>query len=147
MHRRGFLTLASAGAAAALAGGARAQTYPDRPIRLIVPFPPGGVNDAVARPWAEKVKTSLGSVVIENQGGAGGAIGATSAARAQPDGYTLLFGSGATHIVIPAASARPPFDPDKDFEPISIISVSGIGIAVHPSHPAKTLKELIDAAR
>jgi tripartite-type tricarboxylate transporter receptor subunit TctC len=148
MHRRSFLALGAAGAATTFIGGAHAQSsYPDRPIRLIVPFPPGGVNDAVARPWAEKVKGLLGSVVIENQGGAGGGIGAANAARAANDGYTLLCGSAATHIVIPIASTRPTYDPEKDFEPASIISVSGIGIAVHPSNPAKTLKDLIDQAR
>ena len=151
MERRDFLRIALGGAAAAavapaaMAQSAMAQaSYPDRPIRLIVPFPPGGVNDAVARPWVEFVKTSLGSVVIENQGGA---VGAAAAARANPDGYTLLFGSGATHVVVPTASPKPPYDPERDFEPIAIISVSGIGVAVHPSHPAKTLKELIDDAR
>lgn len=149
MERRDFLKLALGGAALAASGRVTfAQAnFPDRPIRLIVPFPPGGVNDAVARPWAEFVKTGLGSVVIENQGGAGGAVGAAAAARATPDGHTILFGSGATHVVVPIASPKPPYDPEKDFEPIAIISVSGIGVAVHPSHPAKTLKELIDDAR
>jgi tripartite-type tricarboxylate transporter receptor subunit TctC len=122
-------------------------SYPTRPITLVVPFAPGGVNDAVARPWADKVKSSLGSVIIENVGGAGGAIGAARVARAAPDGYTTLMGSGATHIVTPIASAHPPYDPQKAFEAISIIQVSGIGIAVGPNHPAKTLQELIDDAR
>mgnify|MGYP000146063535 CR=1 FL=1 len=83
MDRRQVLQLSIAGLASALTLPAQAQaTYPDRPIRLIVPFPPGGVNDAVARPWADRVKASLGAVVIENQGGAGGAVGAAAAARA-----------------------------------------------------------------
>ncbi len=147
MDRRHVLQLSIAGLASAATFSARAQaTYPDRPIRLIVPFPPGGVNDAVARPWADKVKTSLGAVVIENQGGAGGAVGAAAAARAQPDGYTILFGSGATHVIVPIASTRQTYDPIKDFEPIAVISASGIGIAVHPSLAVKTLKELIDYA-
>lgn len=149
MDRRAFVKLGLAGAAgAAFAPAAFGQaTYPERTIRLIVPFPPGGVNDAVARPWAEFVKDGLGSVVIENQGGAGGAVGAAAAARAEPDGYTILFGSGATHVVRPIAAEKQTYDPIKDFEPISVISTSGIGITVHPSHPAKTLKELIDYAR
>jgi tripartite-type tricarboxylate transporter receptor subunit TctC len=85
--------------------------------------------------------------MIENQGGAGGAVGAAAAARAQPDGYTILFGSGATHVIVPVAATRQTYDPIKDFEPIAVISASGIGVAVHPSVPANTLRELIDYAK
>ncbi|MBX9758623.1 MAG: tripartite tricarboxylate transporter substrate binding protein [Beijerinckiaceae bacterium] len=149
MDRRAFLKNGLAGAAAVtLAPAAMAQAnYPDRTIRLVVPFPPGGVNDAVARPWAEFVKGNLGSVVIENQGGAGGGIGAAAVARATPDGYTILFGSGATHVVRPIAAGTQSYDPVKDFEPIAVISTGGVGIAVHPSQPFKTLQDLIDFAR
>ena len=95
MDRRGFiLGVAGALGAQGLAFPAAAQAkYPDRPIRLIVPYAPGGVVDAVARHWAERMKTPVGTVVIENQGGGGGTIGAAAVARAQPDGYTLLFGA------------------------------------------------------
>src|ERR1700741_2077265 len=91
--RRQVLSFLS-GAASSIAccTGSIAQTYPSRPIRLIVPFPPGGVNDTVARPWAEKMRDRLGPIIIENIGGAGGAGGAAAAARANPDGYTLLLG-------------------------------------------------------
>ncbi len=149
MDRRAFVKLGLAGAAAVtLAPGAMAQAnYPTRTIRLVVPFPPGGVNDAVARPWAEFVKNSLGSVVIENQGGAGGGVGAAAVARATPDGYTILFGSGATHVVRPIAAGTQSYDPVKDFEPIAVISTGGIGVAVHPAQPFKTLGDLIDFAR
>lgn len=141
------LGLAGAAGGALSSVGAAQGAYPERTIRLIVPFPPGGVNDAVARPWAEYVKTGLGSVVIENQGGAGGGVGAAAAARSAPDGYTILFGSGATHVVRPIAATKQTYDPVKDFDPIAVISTSGIGIAVHPSHPSKTVKELIEYAR
>src|SRR6187549_639172 len=89
LPRRQFLHLA-AGAVAlpAVSHIARAQSYPTRPIRLVIPFPPGGAYDAVGRPWAEKMKLLLGTVVVENMGGAGGSLGASAVARAQPEGYT-----------------------------------------------------------
>jgi tripartite-type tricarboxylate transporter receptor subunit TctC len=121
--------------------------YPDRPIRLIIPFPPGGVNDAIGRPWADKMKSLLGTVVVENIGGAGGALGALAVARAQPDGYTLLLGSGGTQVIIPVASRQPQYDPVKAFEAISILGVAAVCIAVHPSVPARTLSELIAYAK
>jgi tripartite-type tricarboxylate transporter receptor subunit TctC len=121
--------------------------YPDRPIKLIVPFAPGGVVDAVGRLWAEKVKTHLGTVVIENQGGAGGVIGAQEVARAAPDGYTLLLGNTSTQVLIPVAMAKPPYDTVKDFVPITIIAIAAPSIVVNPSVPAKTLKELIAYAK
>src|ERR1043166_6639891 len=99
MTRREVLRLGLVGLSAQLIAPpwARAQArYPERPIRLVIPFPPGGVNDAVGRPWADKMKGLLGTVVIENVGGAGGAVGALAVSRAQPDGYTLLLGSGGT---------------------------------------------------
>src|SRR3954465_4240342 len=105
LPRRQVLSLLSAAASwPAFCTVSAAQTYPSRPIRLIVPFPPGGVNDTVARPWAERVRDRLGTMVIENVGGAGGAIGAAAAARASPDGYTLLFSPEATLLVTPIAS-------------------------------------------
>jgi tripartite-type tricarboxylate transporter receptor subunit TctC len=121
--------------------------YPERPIRVVIPFPPGGVNDGVGRPWAERMKTLLGTVVIENVGGAGGALGATTVARAQPDGYTLLMGSGGTHVILPIATSRPQYDPVKEFEHITILGVTALAIGVHPGMPVKTAKELIDYAK
>ena len=118
--------------------------YPERPIKLIVPFAPGGVVDVVGRLWAEKVKSQLGTVVIENQGGGGGLIGAQEVARATPDGYTLLLGNTSTQVLIPVSMAKPPYNTLKDFAPISIIAISSISIAVNPSVPAKNLKELIE---
>jgi len=131
----------------ALAGRAPAQAnYPDRVIRLMVPFPPGGVYDAVARPWADRMKTSLGSIVVENMGGAGGSLAAAAVARAQPDGYTLLLGGGllVTNFI---ASSRAAFNPLTDFEPIYLLAVTGAAIVINPSLPVQDLKQLVDYAR
>jgi tripartite-type tricarboxylate transporter receptor subunit TctC len=117
--------------------------YPERPIRLIVPFSAGGVVDVIGRLWVEAIKPHLGTFVIENQGGAGGVIGAGEVARSQPDGYTMLLGNTSTQVVNPLVMARPPYDPAKDFVTVSIIAISAIAIAVHPSVPAKTMPELI----
>jgi tripartite-type tricarboxylate transporter receptor subunit TctC len=146
--RRQFLHLA-AGAAALPAASrmAIAQTYPTRPIRLVIPFPPGGAFDAIGRPWADKMKTLLGTVVVENIGGGGSSLGAAAVARAQPDGYTILLGGGGALVINPVAASRPPYDPIKDFEPISILAVHAFALAVHPSLPVRTLTEFVDYAR
>ena len=149
MKRRDVVTL---GAAALVAGAtmprAFAQArYPDRPIKLVVPFVPGGVNDAVARLWADRVKTSLGAVFIENQGGAGGAVGAAAVAHAQPDGYSILLGGAGSQVLNPIGMSKPLYDPIKDFEPVAILAVSQLTIAVTPTLPAHTLKELIVYAK
>jgi tripartite-type tricarboxylate transporter receptor subunit TctC len=148
MHsRRQVLSfLLSASSSVACCTGSTAQTYPSRPIRLIVPFPPGGVNDTIARPWAEKMREHLGSVFIENIGGGGGAVGATAAARANPDGYTLLLSPEGTLLVTPIASKRPVYDWNS-FEPIAILVKSAVGFVVHPSAPFRTLKELLAFAK
>jgi tripartite-type tricarboxylate transporter receptor subunit TctC len=150
MQRREVLSLGLAALAAPALRpmAARAQPrYPERPIRLIIPFPPGGVNDGVGRPWAERMKTLLGTVVVENIGGAGGSLGAATVARAQPDGYTLLMGSGGTHVIAPIAANRPQYDPVKEFEQITILGVTAIAITVNPAVPARSLKEFIDYAK
>ena len=121
--------------------------YPERPIRLVIPYPPGGVYDATGRPWAEKVKTLLGTIVVENIGGAGSSLGTAAVARAQPDGYTILLAGNSGLVINPIAATRSPYDPVKDFEPISILGLNPTAIDVHPSQPIKTLKELIDYAR
>ncbi len=146
MRRREFI--GGAGASLAAPAIARAQSpWPDRPIRLVVPWAPGGVNDAAARPWAETVRATLGTVTIDNIGGAGGVVGATAAARASPDGYTLLLGGGATHIVNPVALARIGYDPLRDFDAAAILSISGVAIALHPSLGISTLKDFIAYAK
>jgi tripartite-type tricarboxylate transporter receptor subunit TctC len=149
MNRREILGGGLALSASALAPlPAFAQTkYPDRPIRLIVPFGAGGVVDTVARQWAERMKTPLGTVVIENLGGAGGTIGMGEAARAAPDGYTLAFGNTSTLVLNPTIMPKVPYVPTRDFNIISILAVSVSGIIVHPSLPVKNLKEFIAYAK
>src|SRR5881398_1268678 len=115
--------------------------YPERPIRLVIPFPPGGGYDAVGRPWAEKMKPVLGTVVVENQGGGGSSLGAAAVARARADGYTILLGGSSTHITEAILKSRPLYDPLKDLEPISNIAVAPFALAMHPSVPAQTLAE------
>jgi tripartite-type tricarboxylate transporter receptor subunit TctC len=124
-----------------------AQTYPARPIRLLVPFAPGGAFDTIARPWADKMRTVLGTVVIENLGGGGGSLGAAAVAHARPDGYTILLGGSTIHLTELLLKNRPLYDPLKDLEPISMMAVYAMAIAVHPSVPVHTLKELIDYAK
>ena len=126
---------------------ARAQgAFPERPIKLVVPFSAGGVVDVVARLWTEEIK-DLGTFVIENQGGAGGVTGAAAVARAQADGYTMLFGNTSTQVVNPLVMAHPPYDAARSFQAIAIIANSAVSFAVHPAVPAKNLTELIAYAK
>jgi tripartite-type tricarboxylate transporter receptor subunit TctC len=148
LRRRQFLHLAvGAAALSTVSGIARAQSYPTRPVRLIVASSPGGVHDVIARLWADQLKGTLGIIVIENRGGAGGTIGVNEVAHAQPDGYTLLLGSNSTHILQPLVGKRPGFDPIKDFDLVTIFAITSTAIAVHPSVPARTLRQLIEAAK
>ena len=126
---------------------ARAQSYPARPIRLVVPFPPGGAFDAVGRPLADKLKPLLGTVVIENIGGGGSSLGAAAVARARPDGYTILLGGTQTHVNEALLKSRPLYDPVKDLDPIAGAAANVLCIAVHPTVPVRTLKELIAHAK
>jgi tripartite-type tricarboxylate transporter receptor subunit TctC len=146
MRRRDLLALALSVTAAralrprtAMAEG----SYPERPIRLIIPFPPGGGFDAVGRPWAERIKPLLGTVVVENQGGGGSSLGAAAAAHSRPDGYTLLLGGSSTHITEAILKTRPLYDPMKDLDPISNIAISAFALAINPAIPANTLQEFI----
>jgi len=146
MDRRSFIAtgLASLGAGA-LAGPAFA--YPDRPIRLIVPFSPGGATDVVGRLWADRMKAKFGTIVVENKGGGGGIIGAAEVARSQPDGHTFLFGNTSTQVLLPAITANPPYNPAKDFSAVYIMALSPNSIVVHESVPVKDLKELVAYAK
>jgi tripartite-type tricarboxylate transporter receptor subunit TctC len=147
MRRRDLLALGAAALSArtlapnsVLAQG----KYPDRPVRFIVPFPPGGAYDYIGRPWAERIKAHIGNtIVVENMGGAGGGIGAGFVTRQKPDGYTLLLGGATTHITEGLLKTRPTYDPLKELEPVSGIAVTAFAITVHPSVPANNLKELI----
>src|SRR5262245_24035554 len=146
--RRTFLYLA-AGAAAlpALPRIARAQSYPIKPIRLVVPFPPGGAFDFVGRPLADKMKPLVGTVVIENIGGGGSSLGAAAVARARPDGYTLLLGGTQTHVNEALLKSRPLYDPVEDLDAIAGVAANALCIAVHPSVPVQNLKEFIAYAK
>jgi tripartite-type tricarboxylate transporter receptor subunit TctC len=134
-----------AGVAAALwATGALAQAYPAKPIRLMVPFPPGGSTDIVARIVAQKLGAQLGqSLVIENRGGAGGTLGTAVVAKAPADGYQLVVGTTSTHVVAPSVYQKLEYDPVKDFAPISLMAVTPYLLVVNPSLQAKSLKELV----
>jgi tripartite-type tricarboxylate transporter receptor subunit TctC len=148
LPRRHFLRLAACAAALPVVPRtASAQAYPSRPIRLVVPFPPGGAFDTIGRPLADKLKPLLGAVVIENIGGGGGSLGASQVAHARPDGYTILMGGTLPHVNEALLKNRPLYDPLKDLDPIAVAAVNFLGIAVHPSVPAKTLQELIAYAK
>jgi tripartite-type tricarboxylate transporter receptor subunit TctC len=131
-----------------LAVGAAAQSWPQKPVRFIVPFPPGGATDISARLVGEKLSQIWGqSVVIENRGGAGGGVGAAEAARAAPDGYTLLFPSGSVVTANQHIYAKLAYDPDKDFIPVTKVVAGPQVLVVPASAPFKTVKDLIDQAR
>jgi tripartite-type tricarboxylate transporter receptor subunit TctC len=146
MNRRNLLKSVLATMSAA-AWSRSAQAYPDRTVRLIVPFSPGGATDVVGRLWAERMKPLLGTIVVENKGGGGGVIGATDVARSQPDGHTFLFGNTSTQVLIPAIAKQPAYDPLKDFVAIYILCVSPNSIVVHESVPVRNLRELIAYAK
>jgi tripartite-type tricarboxylate transporter receptor subunit TctC len=127
---------------------ARAETYPDHPIRLISPNPAGGANDTIVRIIAAKMSNILGaSVIVDNRGGAGGKIGAEAVARATPDGYTLLAGSVSTHSFAPVVTAKLNYDPIKDFEPISLLALVQNALVVSPALPVSSVSELIALAK
>jgi tripartite-type tricarboxylate transporter receptor subunit TctC len=139
----------TAGAAvlAALPTVGRADAYSSRSIRLVIPFAAGGSNDQIGRPWADKMGPLLGSVVVENIGGAGSALGASTVARAAPDGYTVLLGNIANQVVIPLASKHAPYESLRDFRGIYRLVTSALAFAVHPSLPVRSLQELAAYAK
>ena len=125
-----------------------AQDYPARPVRLIVPYPPGGGNDTLARIFGQKLSERWSQqIVIDNRPGAGTTIGATIAAKAPADGYTLLLSSIATHALAPALYAKPGYDPIKDFAAITTLAVAPTLFVAHPALPAKSVKEFIALAK
>jgi tripartite-type tricarboxylate transporter receptor subunit TctC len=127
---------------------ALAQSYPSKPIHLIVPFPPGGPTDIVGRLVAQKISEGVGQpVVVENRAGAGGTVGSIAAAKSPADGYNLLYGSTSTLAIAPSLYRNLPYDPRKAFAPISLVSRGPILVVVNAQVPARTLKEFIDLAK
>jgi len=130
------------------ASSALAQAWPIKPVRLIVPYPPGGSADILARAIGQKLGDGLGQqVIIDNRPGAGTAIGAEATAKAAPDGYTIMLGTVSSHAINPALIPGLKFDPIKDFAPVSLVASIPFALIVHPSLPAKSVKELIALAK
>jgi tripartite-type tricarboxylate transporter receptor subunit TctC len=126
-----------------LPGAALAQ-YPDKPIRLVVPYAPGGTTDIMARTLQEPLSKILGqTVIVDNKAGAAGAIGTAQVAHAAPDGYTLIFGNNGPSAIVPLIQKDVGYDPIKDFAPVSLVSIAPMTLVVHPTVPANTVKELI----
>jgi tripartite-type tricarboxylate transporter receptor subunit TctC len=145
---RGLSLVVTIAVSLALAAPARAETYPARVIKLIVPAGPAGPTDLLARLLADRMTAALGqSVIVENRGGGGGAIGARAVANADPDGYTLLFGNTATFANIPAVSRNAGYDPVKNFSPVAKVMDSYQVLVVRPDFPAKTVGELVAYAK
>jgi len=134
--------------AVAAGGAAQAQNYPSQTVKIVVPFPPGGGVDVVARMIATKLGEQLGqSVIIENRGGAGGSLGAIAVAQAPKDGYTLLLGTASTHGTNPNVYAKLPYDPVRDFVPVALITQAPLVLLANNDVPAKTAAELIALAK
>jgi tripartite-type tricarboxylate transporter receptor subunit TctC len=141
------LLAALAAAALAVPWGAQAQSYPDHPIRFVVPYPPGGGTDVIARIVQGKLQAALGqNIVIDNKGGAGGSVGTDIVAKAPPDGYTVLFTLN-SHTVNPAIYAKLPFDTLKDFEPVGTVASLPQILVANPQFPANSVPELIALAK
>jgi tripartite-type tricarboxylate transporter receptor subunit TctC len=149
MKRRDVLKLGLTASATAFAAplAFSQAAYPSRPIKLVVPFSAGGVNDIVGRQWADRVKQALGTVYVENAPGAGGTLGVMEAKRADADGHTILFGSTSTMVLNEMTRDKLPYDPKKDFAPIAIFCVTTTSISVHAALPIKNVTELLDYAK
>jgi len=147
LSRRGLFSALAATALAPVAAPAFAQTYPDRPIKLVVPFPPGGPMDTMARLVGQQLNAALKQpVIVENRAGAGGALGSKAVATAEPDGYTLLWGSSGTLSILPALNPNLDYDP-KAFVPVALVSLLPHVMVVPPAVPAKTVGEFIAYAK
>ncbi|WP_151448909.1 Bug family tripartite tricarboxylate transporter substrate binding protein [Lacisediminimonas profundi] len=148
MMRKILLTAVMAGLAFSNTAGAQSNDYPNRPIRIIVPFAAGGNTDVVARVTAQYLTQSLGqTVIVENKAGAGGMIATEYVAKAAPDGYTLLMSSTGPHTISPSLMAKINYDPVKDLAPVSNVSSNALVLLVNPSVPATSVKELIALAK
>src|SRR5262245_59072458 len=147
-HGLSAFLLAAWAVASCVAIPGHAQQYPVKPVRLVIPYPPGGGSDTIARPLAQKLSESLGQqVVVENRGGASGNIGMETVARSAPDGYTLIFALTAQLAVNPSLFKKIPYDPVRDYEPITQLGTGAYLLVVHPSLPVKSVKELIALVR
>ena len=125
-----------------------AQTWPAQPIRMVIPWPPGGGNDILGRLLAEQLGPALGQqVVVDNRGGANGLIGADAVAKAAPDGYTIMFHSVTTHLINPAFYAKVPYDTVNDFAPVALIGEAAHVLVTHTGFPARSVAELVAAAK
>jgi len=148
IRRRTLLAVTIASGLLAGVGSAAAQSYPNRPIRAIVPFAAGSATDIVARTFADQMTKTLGqSIVIENRPGANGLIGADAVAKATADGYTILIGTNSTNAAAPALFNNVPFDMHKDFQPVSFLSSVPLIVAVANTVPVRSLRELVDYAK
>ena len=150
-HTAGVLLALAAGATASLAAAPAkdlASEYPKRPIRLVVPFPPGGATDILARVVGKRLADVwIQNVIIDNRPGAGGTLGANLVAKANPDGYTLLMGTNASHAIAPSLYANLAYDALKDFAPITLVAIVPQVVVVHPALPVRNIRELIALAK
>ncbi len=149
MQRRDFLTLAGATLAAGFSSkaSAQAQSWPERTVKVILPYAPGGATDAIGRPWADKLSQAFGQqFVIENRGGASGMIGVEAASKSAPDGYTLLLTPTAPLAVLPSLR-KTPYDPIKSFDPVGRVGDVINGFVIHPSVGVKTFQEMVEYAK
>jgi tripartite-type tricarboxylate transporter receptor subunit TctC len=144
MHRRHLIVTSAAALWAVTAGSAWAQAYPNKPIRLVVPFAPGGTTEIVARVVADKIGAALGqTMIVENKAGGGGSVGATEIARSAPDGYSLGMATVSTTAANPAINPKLSYNPITDFTPITNVAATPNVIAVHPSFPARDYKSFV----
>jgi tripartite-type tricarboxylate transporter receptor subunit TctC len=150
MRRRDFLKLSAAGLASGITTRASAQAaaaWPNKPVRLVVPYAPGGASDIIARPWAEALSQALGQqFVVENRGGAGGMIGSEAVMKAAPDGYSFLLTPCATLTILPLLQ-KTPYDPQKSFMPVGRIGDTISGFVIHPSVGPRNFKEMVEYAK
>ncbi|MFM2208913.1 MAG: hypothetical protein RIQ96_556, partial [Pseudomonadota bacterium] len=150
--RKGFRQMVGAAIGVSLglwmAGAAMAQKFPSKPVTVIVPQAAGGANDAIARVVAQKLSEQLGqSFVIENRVGAGGNVGTAAAAKARPDGYTVMITADSAQVINPSLYQNPGFDPVKDFEPVAPLARAGYVLVANPSFPANNVAELVALAK
>jgi len=145
IQRRDFIAGMSAAAAALAQPLARAQAFPSKPVRIVVPYAAGGITDILSRMLAQHMESSLGQrVLVENKAGAAGILGTEAVAKAAPDGYTILMGSISPLVIAKIAADKLPYDPFTDFSPVTQVASSPVVLVVHPSVPAQTAAELVE---